>query len=64
MDTITQIILATADTQSTAQSFIDTVSAYLPFPWNCVVSGIGGAILAVFCWKKTKKKDETEQDAS
>lgn len=62
MDTF---ILLTADAASTAQSFIDTIAAFLPFPWDCVVSGIGSAIVAVFGWHKlTKtKKDAPESDA-
>lgn len=54
MDTI---ILLTVEASGQAQGFIDTIAAFLPFPWNCVVSGVGSAILAVWGWNKLKKKD-------
>lgn len=62
MDTL---ILLTADAANTAQNFIETLAAFLPFPWNCVVSGVGSAIVAVFGWHKLtkKKKDAPESNA-
>lgn len=57
MDTI---IFMTVEASEQAQSFIDTLSAFLPFPWNCVVSGVGSAIVAVWGWNKLKKKDAKE----
>ena len=57
MDTL---ILMTVEASEQAQSFIDTISAFLPFPWNCVVSGVGSAIVAVWGWNKLKKKDAEE----
>ena len=50
-------IFMTVEASEQAQSFIDTISAFLPFPWNCVVSGVGSAIVAVWGWNKLKKKD-------
>ena len=57
MDTL---ILMTVEASEQAQSFIDTISAFLPVPWNCVVSGVGSAIVAVWGWTKLKKKDAEE----
>lgn len=61
MDTL---ILMTVEASEQAQSFIDTISAFLPFPWNCVVSGVGSAILAVWGWNKIKKKDAGNAEKS
>lgn len=55
MDTL---IFLTAEASGQAQNFIDTIAGFLPFPWNCVVTGIGSAVLAVFGWRKLKKKDK------
>lgn len=52
--------LMTIEASEQAQSFIDTISAFLPFPWNCVVSGVGSAIVAVWGWNKLKKKGAEE----
>lgn len=58
MDTI---IFLTADAATSAQNILDTISAWLPFPWNCVVSGVGSAVLAVLGWRKlTKKTDKSD----
>lgn len=59
MDTFTQVLLATAEMQETASGILDSIASFLPFPWNYIVSAVGGAVITLFFTLKGKKKAES-----